>query len=83
MSGISDGFKILSHFLKNSEMSGPQKTSAVASPQIKFFFAKLLQMWQFADLLFADHIFFFRFADPIIFCGLNTSAYTSCFFLQK
>jgi hypothetical protein len=37
---------------------------------VEFRFAELLQMWQFADLRFAD----LWFADPILFCGLKTSA---------
>jgi hypothetical protein len=38
----------------------------------------LPQMWQFADLRIADHIFLgfadLQFADSIFFCGIKTSA---------
>ncbi len=40
------------------------------------------QMWQFADLRFADHIFL-RFVDIIIFCRLKTSSKYIIFILTN
>jgi hypothetical protein len=49
------------------------KSSRAKVDEISFRFVDLPQMWQFADLRFADHVFlgYCEFAIPIIFCGLK------------
>jgi hypothetical protein len=71
---------LLSYFLVFISSRGGQ----IANPQIfgltKFvIFADLPQVWQFADLPFADPIFFaicgFKICEPNFFGGPKTSAY--------